>query len=210
MKRRQFSAAAAAALALPLLPVTGVLAADTGYRTLKQPVPTEVEPGQVEVIEFFSYGCIHCMRFAPILENWKKSAPDNVALRLEHVAFNQAFEPLQKIYYALLAIDQVDKVHDQVFHALQEEHVRLDQPDVLFAWMAAHGVDGDRFEAAYNSFGVATRARHATMLQEAWGVEGTPALGIAGRYYTDGSMARGFDRMLKITDELVERESAKA
>lgn len=210
MKRRQFSAAAAATLVLPLLPAARVLAADAGYRTLGQPVPTETEPGQVEVIEFFSYGCIHCMRFAPVLESWKKGAPDNVVLRLEHVAFNQAFEPLQKIYYALVAIDQVDKVHDAVFHALQEERVRLDEPDVLFPWMAEHGVDADRFEAAYNSFGVATRARQATMLQEAWGVEGTPALGIAGRYYTDGSMARGFERMLKITDELVAKESANA
>lgn len=210
MKRRQFSAAAAATLALPLLPITRALAADTGYRTLNQPVPTEVEPGQVEVIEFFSYGCIHCMRFAPILEAWKKSAPDKVTLRLEHVAFNQAFEPLQKIYYALVAIDQVDSVHEQVFHALQEQRMRLDQPDILFPWMAEHGVDAERFKAAYDSFGVATRARHATALQEAWGVEGTPALGIAGRYYTDGSMARGFERMLKITDELVAQEGAGA
>lgn len=210
MKRRQFSAAAAAALVLPLLPASAVLAADDGYRTLKTPVPTEAEPGQVEVVEFFSYGCIHCMRFAPILEAWKKNAPDNVTLRLEHVAFNQAFEPLQKIYYGLAAIDQVDKVHDQVFHALQEEKIRLDQPDVLFRWMADHGVDADRFAAAYDSFGVATRARHGTMLQEAWGVEGTPALGIAGRYYTDGSMARGFERMLQITDELVAQERTRA
>lgn len=210
MKRRQFSAAAAATLVLPLLPAARVLAADAGYRTLSQAVPTETGPGQVEVIEFFSYGCIHCMRFAPVLESWKKGAPDNVVLRLEHVAFNEAFEPLQKIYYALVAIDQVEKMHDAVFHALQEERVRLDQPDVLFPWMAEHGVDADRFEAAYNSFGVATRARQATMLQEAWGVEGTPALGIAGRYYTDGSMARGFERMLKITDELVAKESANA
>jgi thiol:disulfide interchange protein DsbA len=48
--------------------------------------------------------------------------------------------------------------------------------------------------------------RRANELQEAYQVEGTPALGIAGKYYTDGSMARGFDRMLQITDTLVAKE----
>ena len=37
-------------------------------------------------------------------------------------------------------------------------------------------------------------------------MEGTPALGIAGKYYTDGSMARGFERMLQLADELLEKE----
>lgn len=210
MKRRQFSAAAAAALAVPLLPARLALAADDGYRALKKPVPTEVDAGQIEVIEFFSYGCIHCMRFAPLLADWAKDAPDNVTLRLEHVGFNQAFEPLQKMYYALEAIGEVDKVHEKIFHALQEENIRLDKPDVVVPWMAENGVDADKFEAAYKSFGVATKVRHAIELQDAWGVEGTPALGIAGKYYTDGSMARGFDRMLQITDELVAQQDGAA
>lgn len=209
MKRRQFSAGVVAtAVGLSLTPAAALWAADKGYRTLQTKAPTDVAPGQVEVIEFFSYGCIHCMRFAPILEAWQKKAPDNVVLRLEHVGFNKAFEPLQKIFYALEAIGEVDKVHEQIFHALQEKKVRLDKPDVLFPWMAEHGVDRAKFEAAYKSFGVATRVRHAIELQQAWGVEGTPALGIAGQYYTDGSMAGGFARMLAITDQLVAEQSA--
>lgn len=37
-------------------------------------------------------------------------------------------------------------------------------------------------------------------------MEGTPAVGIAGRYYTDGSMAGGFERMIQITNQLIEQE----
>ena len=43
-------------------------------------------------------------------------------------------------------------------------------------------------------------------LQEAYKVEGTPALGIAGKYYTDGSMAGGFDRMIQIANTLIAQE----
>ena len=53
------------------------------------------------------------------------------------------------------------------------------------------------------SFGVASKIRQVTQLQDAYKVEGTPALGIAGRYYTDGSMAGGFERMIQITNNLI-------
>ena len=40
-------------------------------------------------------------------------------------------------------------------------------------------------------------------------MQGVPALGIAGRYYTDGTMARSMDRALQVTDYLV-AEARKA
>lgn len=208
MKRREFALGAAAAALSPLwLPATA-RAADDGYVTLKRPVATDAPAGKVRVIEFFSYGCIHCMNFAPILAAWNKNqAPkDGADLRLVHVGFTKAFEPLQKIFYGLEAIGEESKVHEKIFTALQVDKIRLDQPDVLFPWIAKNGIDRAKFEAAYNSFGVATQVRRANELQEAYQVEGTPALGIAGKYYTDGSMAKGFDRMLQITDALVAKE----
>ena len=74
---------------------------------------------------------------------------------------------------------------------------------MLFPWIAEQGLDRAKFEAAYKSFGVASKIRQVTQLQDAYKVEGTPALGIAGRYYTDGSMAGGFERMIQITNNLI-------
>jgi thiol:disulfide interchange protein DsbA len=34
-------------------------------------------------------------------------------------------------------------------------------------------------------------------------VEGVPALGVAGRFYVDGSLAKGMDRALKVVDALL-------
>ena len=101
---------------------------------------------------------------------------------------------------------KVDEVHGKVFDALQVKRVRLDKPEVLFPWIAEQGVDRAKFEAAYKSFGVASKIRQAGQLQEAYKVEGTPALGIAGRYYTDGSMAGGFERMVQVTNTLIAQE----
>lgn len=213
MKRREFTlGSAAVSLSAATLWPLQALAAGKGYVELKEPVETDAPEGEVEVIEFFSYGCIHCMRFAPILEKWHEEIAPRVGahLRLVHVGFNKAFEPLQKIYLALEASDQVDKVHEQVFHALQEEKVRLTEPKVLFKWMDQQGVDVESFRDAYDSFGVATQVKRSIELQDAYAVEGTPAFGIAGKYYTDGSMAGGFSRMLQIANELSEQERQTA
>jgi thiol:disulfide interchange protein DsbA len=64
-------------------------------------------------------------------------------------------------------------------------------------------VDKEKFLAQYNSFAVATRAGKSTQLQNAYKVEGVPALGVAGRFYTDGSLAGNMQRALQVVDALV-------
>src|SRR5256885_6456682 len=43
------------------------------------------------------------------------------------------------------------------------------------------------FRSVYNSFTVSNQVRKATQLQQDYDVEGVPAMGVAGRYYTDGT-----------------------
>ena len=204
MKRREF-----AQLAL-LGAVPSVLSfaaqANSGYATLKQPASVLAPKGQIEVVQFFSYGCSHCKNFDPVFEAWRKTAAKDVSVRLVHVGFNKNFEPLQRIYYALESLGQAQALNGKVFKAFQDEKKRLDQPEVLFPWVAEQGVDRAKFEAAYQSFSVATQVRQAIQLQDQYQEEGTPAMGIAGRYYTDGSMAGGFERMIQITNQLIEQE----
>ena len=206
MKRREFTLGAAAAALPGLLSLPAHAQSGKGYTELGRRAPVEAPPGQVEVVEFFSYGCVHRKNFEPMFGAWKKAAPKDVKVRLVHVGFQSSFEPLQRIYYALETLGQVDAVHAKVFEALQAQRKRLDKPEVLFPWIAEQGVDRAKFEAAYKSFGVATKIRQVAQLQEAYKVEGTPALGIAGRYYTDGSMAGGFERMVQVTNTLIAQE----
>lgn len=207
MQRREFALGTAAALGLGGLWAAPALAqSGQGYAEIKPSAPVDAPPGQVEVIEFFSYGCIHCKNFEPTFQAWKQAAPEHVKVRVVHVGFNPSFEPLQRIFYTLEAMGELGKAHAQVFDAILSERKRLDKLDVLLPWMAERGVDREKFEATYKSFGVATQLRRAAQLQEAYKVEGTPALGIAGRYYTDGSKAGGFERMIQITNRLIEQE----
>ena len=204
MKRREFAQLALLG-AVPSV-FSFAAQANSGYATLKQPASVLAPKGQIEVVQFFSYGCSHCKNFDPVFEAWRKTAAKDVSVRLVHVGFNKNFEPLQRIYYALESLGQAQALNGKVFKAFQDEKKRLDQPEVLFPWVAEQGVDRAKFEAAYQSFSVATQVRQAIHLQAQYQVDGTPAMGIAGRYYTDGSMAGGFERMIQITNQLIEQE----
>jgi thiol:disulfide interchange protein DsbA len=61
----------------------------------------------------------------------------------------------------------------------------------------------------FGSFTVATKATRSTQLQNAYRVEGVPALGVAGRFYTDGSVAKSMERALQVVESLVADERVK-
>ncbi|MDR2330302.1 MAG: thiol:disulfide interchange protein DsbA/DsbL [Comamonas sp.] len=210
MKRREFStlaasATAASALSLPF--ATGANAQakfkeGKDYLKLAKPVNPDAPAGKVEVIEFFWYSCPHCNAFEPQFEAWAKSAPKNLQIRRVPVAFNNTFVPQQKIYFALESMGLIPDVHVKVFRAIHVERQRLNKDEEIFAWMDKNGVDLAKFKEAYNSFSVAGQVRKATQLQESYGVEGVPSLGVAGKYYTDGTRAGSMSNVLQVVEFL--------
>ena len=71
--------------------------------------------------------------------------------------------------------------------------------------MGKHGVEPAKFTEMSNSFGVQTKLRQAKQLAEAYKIDGVPALGVHGRYYTSGSLAGGNEQMLTVTNFLIGR-----
>jgi protein dithiol oxidoreductase (disulfide-forming) len=173
------------------------------YVALDKRVPSDAAAGRVEVIEFFWYSCPHCNAFEPRLEQWIAKLPKDVTLRRVPVAFRDDFVPQQRLFYALEAMNKVEELHKKVFYAIHVEKRALNNLAAISEWVASQGVDKAKFEQIYNSFAVQTKSTRATKLQNDYKVGGVPALGIAGRFYTDGSLAQSMERALQITDWLV-------
>ena len=210
MNRRKFSVGAACSLALASLGLPGSLLAQARkpeagveFLTLETRVPVEAPAGKVEVIEFFWYSCPHCNAFEPKLASWLKRSPPEVAFRRVPVAFRDDFVPQQRLFYTLEAMGKLDELHAKVFHAIHTEHQSIDKESTIVAWAEKNGLDRTKFLEIYNSFSVQTKARRATQLQDAYKVQGVPAIGIAGHYYTDGTLASTMDRALQVTEYLV-------
>ncbi|MGP1681026.1 MAG: thiol:disulfide interchange protein DsbA/DsbL, partial [Giesbergeria sp.] len=174
------------------------------YVRLAKPVPVDAPAGKVEVIEFFWYNCPHCSEFEPTLEAWLKTPLKNMAFRRVPIAFNASFAPQQKLYFALEGMGKVDELHAKLFRAIHVEKQNLSKEDAIFAWIAKQpGMDAAKFKEMFNSFAVSSQVRKASQLQEAYGVEGVPSMGVAGRYYIDGAMAGSLKAMLTVVEGLV-------
>jgi len=210
MKRRDFSllAGGAAAVASTLWATAAqadVAKPEAGvdYLVLDPRASVEAPAGKIEVVEFFWYNCPHCNAFEPSLEDWIKKLPKDVAFRRAPVAFREEFVPQQRLYYALEAMGLVDKLHAKVFAAIHVDKLDLSKAPAIIDWVAKQGVDKAKFNDQYNSFSVATKSTKAAQLQNAYKVEGVPALGVAGRFYLDGERAKSMANALKVVESLV-------
>ena len=209
MQRREFSITAAA-LATTATLVTPVVFAQgkppqegTDFLVLDKLAPTEAGAGKIEVVEFFWYSCPHCNRFEPQLQEWVKKMPKDVVLRRAPVAFRTDFEPQQRLYFVLEALGKVEELHSKVFNAIHVERQLLNTAELVAAWAEKQGINKAKFTEAYNSFPVATKSRKTTLLQDSYKVDGVPSLGVAGKYYTSGTVAQTMERALVVTDYLI-------
>ncbi len=211
MKRRDFSLACSAVVAGAGLFQTQAQAQGkppelgTDYLPVDPRAPVDAPAGKIEVVEFFGYWCPHCNAFEPTFEAWRQRAAKDVVVRRVPVTFRDDNAPLQRLYFSLEAMGLVDKLHAKVFAAIHVERKDLSKGDGIVDWIAKQGVDKVKFMEQYNSFSVATKASRATQLHSTYKIEGVPALGVAGRYWTDGAMAKSLPRSLEVVDFLVAR-----
>ncbi len=209
MKRREFSlglVAGSSIIAAGLLAgrpalAQGQFVSGKDFKPVNPAQPNDAPNGKVEVIEFFWYGCPHCFAFEPSFNAWRRTAPADAYVQFVPVAFSKALEPHSRIYYVLEGLNRLD-LHDKVYNAIHVEKKRLLKDDEISAFFAANGVDAKKAMALFNSFGVQSKVQRANQLVNAYDIDGTPAIGIGGRYWT-GAMAGSLERALQVTNYLV-------
>jgi len=183
------------------------------YQVVKPAQPTS-SGNKIEVLEFFWYGCPHCAHLQPSLNAWLKRKPADVDFKHQPAAFQDSWLQLARTYYTIESLALGDKLHGEVFSAIHDKR-QLDpatlarDPKSLFDWVAARGVDRQKFVDAYNSFGVQSRTKGTIDLTARYDLAGTPALVIDGRFLTAPSMTLkndrtvDYDRFFQVVDQLI-------
>jgi thiol:disulfide interchange protein DsbA len=183
--------------------------AGTDYDLISPPVRT-VDPGKIEVAEFFWYGCSHCYTFEPLLQAWKKNMPKDVTLRGVPAVWQEKMELHAKAFYTAEVLGVLDTMHKVLFQAMNVDRKPLASQAEIAALFAAHGVSEADFNKAFTSFGVNSQVRQAVALAKASQITGTPALVVNGKYHVSGRKSGGQAGMLKVVDFLIEKERAAA
>ena len=162
-------------------------------------------PGQpILVREFFSYGCIHCRNFDPLVEDWKRKLPDGVEFERTPVAFSPMWALLARTYLTLDELDALEANHDRLFRAIHDSGRQFLSPEMVADFVAGYGVTRDEFLRTFESPSVRARMRRAEQDQRALGISGVPMLVVDDKYRV--GMEVGRRTSLAVVDYLIAQE----
>jgi protein dithiol oxidoreductase (disulfide-forming) len=173
------------------------------YRAL-DPVQLTDSPSKIEVVEFFWYGCPHCYGLEPILKEWVKKLPADVAFKRVHVQFQEVKH--QQLYFTLQAMGKAEELTDKVFAGIHVEKNRLDTAAKMADFLAPLGIKKEEFLKTFDSFSVRTAQSRATKMSETYKVDGVPAFAVNGKYYTAPGMAGNNQNAIKVVEYLIDVE----
>lgn len=203
MKRRQFLSALL--FAASALSASAIQAQTVGkeYTLIEPAIPSD-SPGKIEVLEFFSYGCIHCYKLHPFAKQWAAKAPAEVVFKRIPVTFDRPqMRPMAKLFYALEATGDLARLDDAVFAAVHDQKVNMATDAAVSKWAVSQGLDAKKFADAYNSFGVQNKVARGEQLTKAYRVQGTPQVYVDGRFAVRNEGVQGYGDIFQVTDKLI-------
>ena len=167
------------------------------------PIPVGSQEGSVtEVVEIFSYGCVHCYNFETYVEIWKEENDRRVRFERLPAVFTSEFA---KAFYTAVILDVVDQVHTPIFNAIHIERKDMRRKELLAEVFKRYGgVPEEDFLSVYDSFAVRSKVQQAQARVSAYRVTGIPTMVVSGKYRTDGRMAGSNNEMLEVVDYLVQ------
>ncbi len=163
---------------------------------------------KIEVVEYFSYGCVHCFRFERHIKKWLETISEDVAFAREAVVMRESAIPYARAFYAAEELEVTKKVHDLMFRTIHTERTSMRSDDRLttfFEEQAEIAPDKflevlysekvrDRILATHEDFDVVGRASVAS----------TPQIVVDNRYVVTTRTAGSQARIFQIVDFLVD------
>jgi protein dithiol oxidoreductase (disulfide-forming) len=184
------------------------------YRPVVPAQATSVEPGQVEVLEFFWLGCPHCYALEPYIESWNKSKPTYTKFVREHVMWGPAHRSHARFYYTLQVLGKADTLVPKAFEEINHHGNMLVAADdaqsqkMQLEFAKANGISEADFNREYNGFAVNARLQRAEELMRRYKIETVPYFIINGKYQTDVAMAGGQEQLIQLINDLAAAEKS--
>jgi thiol:disulfide interchange protein DsbA len=181
------------------------------YEVLAPAQPTFINGGKIEIAEVFSYQCIHCAEFQPLVNTWKRTMPSTARWQYVPAVFGSTWDNFARAFYAAEIMGIQQKTHDAVFKAVfVDKSIKGGSLDNIADMYAGLGVDRTKFLATMNSFGVTAKINRAKQFALRTGITATPTIIINGKYRLNVTTDRGFPGMLSTATYLIAKESAEA
>ena len=163
-----------------------------------------------KVIAVFHYGCIHCYNFETVVSPWVETLGSDVDFQRTPAIWQSALEPYARAYFSANAMNVLDKTHTALFEAIHIKKQKIRTQQQLAIFFEERGVDPEKFNKTYSSFGVTSQVGQAKARMRGYRTQGTPEMIINGKYRVTTRMSKGFQGMLQVASFLIEKERRTA
>lgn len=180
------------------------------YRVLATPIVTNSD--QIEVMEFFWYGCPHCESFEEPLHQWQKTMPEGSLLVQSPAIWNEAMKLHAKVFFIVQGMPNNQPIHAALFAEIMELREVRDlnlQIEQLADFLQGYGLSKSDFKQQLSSVAINKKLQRAIELMSKSKIEGTPSIMVNGRYVVLNQSAKTVEQMLDITSYLVKKEQAR-
>jgi len=139
--------------------------------------------------------------------SWVKKLPSDTQFRRSPAVFSDEWAIDARIYFALEAIGEVERVHKALFDVIHTQG-GVNQKGQAYAkwvadWLAKQGVDMAKYDAALRSFSVESKLRRAAQMSQSYKLDGVPAIAINGRYLVSAGMVGDRQGMIASADQVL-------
>ena len=183
------------------------------YEPVTPAQATDVKPGQIEVIEFYWYGCPVCNGLEPYVESWEKQLPKDVVFKRVPGAWpDTEFYVDAQATAVAETLGLGEKIREPFFNAIHEDGnlaLRSDK-SALRDFFGKFGVKPADFDATWDSSGVQAKIAQYQKLASSYGVERVPTIIVNGKWKTGAGYMMPFDKVMRCVNFLVAKEQSSS
>jgi len=172
--------------------------------------PRRIRGDKIEVMEFFSYGCIHCYNLEDELTDWIEDRKDSVNFVRVPAIANEQWRTFGRAYYTMQSEQLLAANHKRVFREIHDVKRNLNSAE-SFAEFLVPDKDSekrDSFIKTFNSLPITQKIERGDQLARRFRIASVPNLVVNGKYLVRASSGVGLSRMLDVVDHLIELENS--
>ncbi len=170
--------------------------------------PRRIRGDTIEVMEFFSYGCVHCYNFDSDLNSWVDDKGDTIRFVRMPAVSSDYWRLLGRAYYTMQALEMHERHHTHFFREIHEGRQPFNTVELIKDFFVGAGVSEEDFMSTFNSAEVDAQINTADQMARRLKIAAVPMLVVQGKYLVRTTRGIGPRRMLDVMDHIIENEVA--
>lgn len=158
---------------------------------------------------FFSYPCFPCYEFNEILEEWRDVDPLELEVMYVPATWSEELRHYAQVFYTAENLGVLEQAHQQLFEALHQEGLVLEELPSLIRFFSSLGISPQRFLSVFNSEATLSRVRETEQTNQEYMIRSAPALVVDCRYLITPNSEVGQREMLEVAQYLIDNRQVE-